>query len=314
MSGEELVFVACVAPLVGFLGMYSGGFWGVGCGWLIVPTALICFHCTPSPAAGIGLLQMGPSILPSVVRETPQIGWGRGSLGRRIVLPAALGALATAFSGRPINDFFDRLFGAKALMFAFGVFMLFVGYKTLFGGNKNAYSETTPITFSRGAERPAFLGGLAAGIFSSVLGVGGAMVFRPILAYGFKFNETDTARSVRFLLLTTTTTGGLSYLFSRSGMDLKVLLLSGMIALGGSFGFPLGVRAHRIMIETGYGREVSRSFATICGIVTLNVALLFFDLKLLSQIVMSVFAILLFSAITLSTVYARKSPRRVTEP
>ena len=285
MSGEELVFVACVAPLVGFLGMYSGGFWGVGCGWLIVPTALICFHCTPSQAAGIGLLQMVPSILPSVVRETPQIGWGRGSLGRRIVLPAALGALATAFSGRPINDFFDRLFGAKALMFAFG-----------------------------GAERPAFLGGLAAGIFSSVLGVGGAMVFRPILAYGFKFNETDTARSVRFLLLTTTTTGGLSYLFSRSGMDLKVLLLSGMIALGGSFGFPLGVRAHRIMIETGYGREVSRSFATICGIVTLNVALLFFDLKLLSQIVMSVFAILLFSAITLSTVYARKSPRRVTEP
>ena len=289
--------------------MYSGGFWGVGCGWLIVPTSLICFHCTPSQAAGVGLLQMVPSILSPVVRETPLIGWGRGSLGRSIVAPAALGSLVTAFSGRPINDFFNRLLGAKALLFAFGAFMIFIGYKTLFGVKKG-YSSTTPRVFPSSAQRAAFLGGLGAGVFSSVLGVGGAMVFRPLLAHGFKINETDTARSVRFLLLTTTTTGGLTYLFSSSGVDFRVLLLSGAIALGGAVGFPLGVRAHHIAVDSGYGEVVGRSFAAICGIVALNVTFLFFNLTRLSQIVMAIFAILLLILITLFVAYAKKHPRR----
>ena len=28
-------------PLIGFVGMMSGGFWGVGCGWIVVPAMLI---------------------------------------------------------------------------------------------------------------------------------------------------------------------------------------------------------------------------------------------------------------------------------
>ena len=26
-----------VGPLTGFIGMMSGGYWGVGCGWIVVP-------------------------------------------------------------------------------------------------------------------------------------------------------------------------------------------------------------------------------------------------------------------------------------
>ena len=37
---EEMLFYVA-APLVGFLGMMSGGYWGVGCGWIVVPTMLI---------------------------------------------------------------------------------------------------------------------------------------------------------------------------------------------------------------------------------------------------------------------------------
>ena len=31
----------CVAPVIGFIGMMSGGYWGVGCGWLVVPAIML---------------------------------------------------------------------------------------------------------------------------------------------------------------------------------------------------------------------------------------------------------------------------------
>ena len=26
-----------IGPVIGFIGMMSGGYWGVGCGWIVVP-------------------------------------------------------------------------------------------------------------------------------------------------------------------------------------------------------------------------------------------------------------------------------------
>ena len=62
-----------VGPLIGFIGMMSGGYWGVGCGWIVVPTMLI-LGFSPFEAVGIGLLQMAPSTLPTVIRQFPEIG------------------------------------------------------------------------------------------------------------------------------------------------------------------------------------------------------------------------------------------------
>lgn len=58
------------APLVGFLGMMSGGYWGVGCGWIVVPTMLI-LGMGPFEAVGIGLLQMVPSTILTVAKQAP---------------------------------------------------------------------------------------------------------------------------------------------------------------------------------------------------------------------------------------------------
>ena len=123
-------------------------------------------------------------------------------------------------------------------------------------------------------------------MFSSVLGVGGAMVFRPVLANGFKASEMDVARSVRFLLLTTTLVGGLNYLFNSEGFDTKILVLSLAISFGGAIGFPLGSRAHRIIVEAGYARSAQQCFAIICGIVATNVALAVLGKETVSRYIM----------------------------
>ena len=68
-------------PLIGLVGMMSGGFWGVGCGWIVVPSLLI-LGFDPLSAVGIGLLQMVPSTIPTVSRQLPEIGWKKAQPGR----------------------------------------------------------------------------------------------------------------------------------------------------------------------------------------------------------------------------------------
>ena len=48
-----------IFPLIGFIGMFCGGFWSVGCGWLIVPTMLI-FGFQPLEAVGAEAAMASP--------------------------------------------------------------------------------------------------------------------------------------------------------------------------------------------------------------------------------------------------------------
>ena len=66
---NPVLFIA--GPLLGFVGMLSGGYWGVGCGWIVVPVLLI-LGFEPLDAVGIGLLQMVPSTLLTVMRQAPE--------------------------------------------------------------------------------------------------------------------------------------------------------------------------------------------------------------------------------------------------
>ncbi len=306
MAEINWALALAVAPLVGFIGMFAGGFWGVGCGWLVVPSMLVFFHCTPMQAAGIGLLQMVPSIIGTVCKEAPSIGWSRSSIGRNLVVPMAIGSLLTSFAGKPINEFFHERCGSTAIMIGFGAFMFVVGVQTLFGRARR-YGDETPLVFTARSRALAFIGGLGAGVFSSVLGVGGAMVFRPVLASGFKTTELDTARCVRFLLLTTTLVGGINYLFnSPNGFDPKILTLSLAIALGGAIGFPLGAKAHYTVVRSGYAPMAQRSFAIICAIVFTNSALVVLGYEKLSRFIMFAAAILLIVFLSTWTLIARR--------
>ena len=119
-----------VGPLIGFIGMMSGGYWGVGCGWIVVPTMLI-LGFSPFEAVGIGLLQMAPSTLPTVIRQFPEIGWGPGSAGRCLALPLGTGAMLTSLAGKSINSrLFDR-FGAAPLSLMLCAVILAIAVQTL---------------------------------------------------------------------------------------------------------------------------------------------------------------------------------------
>ena len=296
-------YLYLILPVIGFIGMFAGGYWGVGCGWLIVPVMLI-FGFSPSEAVGVSLLQMVPSTLPLVVKDFPKINWGRRSFGRRMIFPLGVGCFITAFSGRFINAYLYSLFGSKALMIVFCFVITFIGLQTLF--SKPIKNENVLPYFSRRQSFMAFCGGLATGVFSSLLGIGGAMIIRPILVGVFKVPEQWTSRAVRILLLLTTSTGGLFYVFSsgaQTGLEIFVLTL--IIAAGGMMGFPLGVKCNNLVCANGYSSRLQKSFASITLIVLLNTVLNLLGLTKISRVLVLIFALLLFMYIISFTLYTK---------
>ncbi len=296
-----------VAPAIGFIGMMSGGYWGVGCGWLVVPAMLI-LGFGPLEAVGIGLLQMVPSTLITVARQAPEIGWKAGMPGRSLALPIACGALLTSFCGKAVNARLLAAAGAKPLQWLLIGVIAFIALQTLFSRTRCYNDEMPPVPPRKSLI--AFAAGVVTGLLSSLLGVGGGLLIRPLLTSGFQVPEYYTSRIVRLLVLVTTTAGGATYLFGSSGFDHKILLMSMLVAAGGVFGFPLGAKMHRIVYDSGYAQAIHRSFAAVAGALLIGTACNLFELRSLSRIVMIAVALLMVTGLTWFTWYAKRHPVR----
>ncbi len=295
-----------VGPLIGFIGMMSGGYWGVGCGWIVVPTMLI-LGFSPFEAVGIGLLQMAPSTLPTVIRQFPEIGWEPGSAGRCLALPLGTGAMLTSLAGKSINArLFDR-FGAAPLSLMLCAVILAIAVQTLCSRTRCYDDELPPLTPRMG--RIAFGTGLATGLLSSMLGVGGGILIRPLLTGGFKLPEYFTSRLVRLLVLLTTVTGGATYLVQSGKFDRTIFLASMLVAAGGMFGFPLGVKMHRIVYEAGYAQHIHKSFAFIAFALLLNTVFNLAGLTALSRVSMLLIGAGLTCYLAGFSLYARRVRR-----
>ena len=300
------LYLLVLVPLIGLVGMIAGGFWGVGCGWLIVPAMLI-FGLSPMEAVGISLLQMIPSTMPTVVKTVNQISWGRRSLGRCVVIPMAVGATLTCFTGKPINVWMDQHFGPSALLVLFSTVMAIVGLQILF--SRTVEHEGASREFGVGAAFWGFLAGLGTGVFSSVLGIGGAVFMRPVLASGFKTSLNETAVSIRVLLLVTTLMGGLTYLFEGGGLHQRVFWFTLLISLGGIVGFPIGTWMHDIVARNGYTQHIHKSFAFIPLIVIISSVLKIAQYQILCRYVMLAFAALLLIYLSAFTYYTCRHPK-----
>lgn len=303
---DLLFYIA--APLVGFLGMMSGGYWGVGCGWIVVPTMLI-LGMGPFEAVGIGLLQMVPSTILTVAKQAPEIGWKRGEPGRTLVLPLAFGAMTTSLLGKMLNTKLIAAFGStRPIQWMLIGFISFIVIQTLCSRTA-CYNDRMP-EITRGKSRIAFGTGVATGIVSSMLGLGGGIFVRPLLTSGFRVPEYYTSRIVRLLVLVTTVTGGITYLFSANGFDMHIFSLSMLVAAGGIFGFPLGVKLHRIVYDAGYAQHIHKSFAVIAATVPVNTLFNIFGLAALSRWLMLAIAAILAAYLTFFSLYAKKNPLR----
>lgn len=299
-------FAWAVIPAVGFVGMISGGYWGIGCSWLIVPVLLL-LGATPMEAAGAALIQMVPSILPVVVRDAPALGWRSGKLGRSLILPLGLAGVVGAWFGRTANLFLYRHFDAVAFQCIFAAVMVYLGSRIFFGTPEN-YGRELP-RFGPEDAPGACAAGLLSGTLSSLLGIGGGMFFRPVLAGYYKIPEKETGNAVRLLLLLTSLAGGVAYMTGGDGLQWHIPAIAGLFAVGGMAGFPIGVKLHRIVVANNYSTHIHRSFAVIAWLVAVNLLLTVAGFRGVGRIAMIAVALLLTGYLFCFAHFAAKHPR-----
>lgn len=307
-----MVSIYIVAPVIGFVGMLSGGYWGVGCGWIVVPTMIIAGVDTMS-AIGIGLLQMIPSTITTVVKHTPQIGWKKGGLGLAVALPICIAAGLASLLGKAINGQIIEFFGGSRVPIQIFLLCLItiIALQVLFSRTP-AYGDDIPVvtgvkSFIAGSV------GFVTGILSSMAGIGGGLLIRPLLTSGLKIPEFFTVKIVRLVVLVTTCCGGMTYLFANGGIDGQVLLLSGMTAAGGMIGFPIGARMHKVVYDAGYAQHIHKSFAFIAIAVLSTTILKMCGYGRISEVLLLMFAFGLAAYLFWFEQYTRKHPLRTED-
>ncbi len=254
-------YVWAATPLAGLIGMMSGGYWGVGCGWFMVP-ALLVLGVDTMTAIGVALLQMMLATIPTVCRQYREIGWGPGSYGRSLALPVCCGAVATSLLGKVANRHLIAYFDSeKPILLIFVFFVSVICIQSAWV--RTACYVTAPPVISRRQSCRAGLYGVTAGLVSSMCGIGGGLFIRPLLTTVFRVPEFFTSRIVRMSVLLTTGAGGVTYLAGAGGWNRDVLLLGGLAAAGGLVGFPIGTKLHRVVYDAGYAQHIHKSFSVL---------------------------------------------------
>jgi hypothetical protein len=254
---------------------------------------------------------MVPSILTTTVHDIKSLQWTKESVAVKLVIPLGVGAFLLAFSGKIVNKFFYERFGSIALLIIFCAFMVTLGSLVLFG--KTTEYETDIPKISNTQSLIAFFIGMVVGVCSSIMGVGGAIFFRPTLANIFKVPEMITAKSIRILLLVTTFTGGMYYTFADGKPDWTIITMSLIIAVGGMIGFPMGIKIHNAILANGYGKYVNKSFAVVTLIVLTNTILNILGFVIFSRYLMIIIAILLFVSINIFKRYTDKHKLKIKQ-
>jgi uncharacterized protein len=296
-----------VLPLAGFVGMLAGGYWRIGCSWLIVPVLLL-MGANPMETVGIALLQMTPSILPEGIRVVRKLSWNKwGELGLTLLIPLALASAIGAFFGRTVNIILYDLFGNIAFSCLFGALMIFLGIQIMFS-RTGEYGCTLPVFNTK--DFFASIGfGYVAGLLSSLFGIGGGMFFRPLFASYFKVPEKETADSTCLLLLITAMAGGFFYTYTNGAFQSQMIYPALLIAVGGIFGFRCGLIIHRIVLVNGYAQHIHKSFAIVSLTVVINLVLMMTGHIVISRYLMILISVLLITYLILFAFYVKRNPK-----
>ena len=248
---------------IGFIASVSGGFWGLGGGWMIVPSLLL-FGVDVQTVAAASLFQMAISSFWTVYKQFPKIGWEKGGWGWKAAFPFCTASFIAGFFGESASAFLKNTFKSEVphqLLFLCILVWIFISIfkkKPVAGDAKNSgiHSATAKSLIASGA-------GLFTGMISSIIGIGGGVMTRPVMISLLSVPEKTTGMITRFIVLLTGISGTVSYLCLGNVDGLNVITIGLMLATGGIPGFIIGAKMHELVLKSGRDEEAHRSFAII---------------------------------------------------
>ncbi|PUD12522.1 sulfite exporter TauE/SafE family protein [Helicobacter pylori] len=262
---------AFILALVGLFTGITAGFFGIGGGEIVVPSAIFA-HFSYSHAVGISLMQM---LFSSVVGSI--INYKKGLLDLREGSFAALGGLMGAILG----SFILKIIDDKILMGVFVVVVCYTFIKYAFSNNKkpehfeemhfdlHANNKTPekkraiPLVSMDRTHGVLMLAGFVTGIFSIPLGMGGGILMVPFLGYFLKYDSKKIVPLGLFFVVFASLSGVIS-LYNGRVLD-NISVQAGVITgIGAFLGVGIGIKlialanekVHKILLLLIYALSI----------------------------------------------------------
>ncbi len=262
---------AFILALVGLFTGITAGFFGIGGGEIVVPSAIFV-HFSYSHAVGISLMQM---LFSSVVGSI--INYKKGLLDLREGSFAALGGLMGAILG----SFILKIIDDKILMAVFVVVVCYTFIKYAFSNNKkpehfeemhfdlHANNKTLekkrslPFVSMDRTHGVLMLAGFVTGIFSIPLGMGGGILMVPFLGYFLKYDSKKIVPLGLFFVVFASLSGVIS-LYNGKVLD-DISVQAGVITgIGAFLGVGIGIKlialanekVHKILLLLIYALSI----------------------------------------------------------
>ncbi|MDU9794204.1 sulfite exporter TauE/SafE family protein [Helicobacter pylori] len=262
---------AFILALVGLFTGITAGFFGIGGGEIVVPSAIFA-HFSYSHAVGISLMQM---LFSSVVGSI--INYKKGLLDLREGSFAAFGGLMGAILG----SFILKIIDDKILMAVFVVVVCYTFIKYAFSSNKkpkhfeemhfdlHANNKTPekkrsiPFVSMDRTHGVLMLAGFVTGIFSIPLGMGGGILMVPFLGYFLKYDSKKIVPLGLFFVVFASLSGVIS-LYNGKVLD-GISVQAGVITgIGAFLGVGIGIKlialanekVHKILLLLIYALSI----------------------------------------------------------
>ncbi|WP_033786105.1 sulfite exporter TauE/SafE family protein [Helicobacter pylori] len=262
---------AFILALVGLFTGITAGFFGIGGGEIVVPSAIFA-HFSYSHAVGISLMQM---LFSSVVGSI--INYKKGLLDLKEGSFAALGGLM----GAVLGSFILKIIDDKILMSVFVVVVCYTFIKYAFSSNKQPKhfeemhfalhangktpekKRTLPFVSMDRTHGILMLAGFITGIFSIPLGMGGGILMVPFLGYFLKYDSKKIVPLGLFFVVFASLSGVIS-LYNGKVLD-DISVQAGVITgIGAFLGVGIGIKlialanekVHKILLLLIYALSI----------------------------------------------------------
>ena len=223
------IFVIII--IIGFGAGILGSLIGVGGGIIITP-ALTYMHFSPTVIASSSLFAVFATSISSTLTYVKR-NYVNYWLGIKLALPAIPGSILGGFlTDFVLLDEFKIYFAI--LLISVGTYILIKN--KIISRNLNAIPK--PFLLAT-----LIFGSFSAGIISSFFGVGGGIIFVPILVIIYKMKMINASPTSQFILLISATIGLLTHII----LEHPEYSYGFLLAIGSFFGAQLGSRSiHRI--------------------------------------------------------------------
>ena len=223
------IFVIII--IIGFGAGVLGSLVGIGGGIIITP-ALTYMHFSPTVIASSSLFAVFATSISSTLTYVKK-NYVNYWLGFKLALPAIPGSIIGGF----LTDFV--LLDEFKIYFA--ILLISVGFYILIKNkiiSKNLGTIPKPLLLFI-----LIFGSFSAGIISSFFGVGGGIIFVPILVIIYKMKMINASPTSQFILLISATIGLITHII----LEHPEYSYGCLLAIGFFFGAQLGSRSiHRI--------------------------------------------------------------------